>query len=212
MEFSHPVSTASLVDEIRRLIDEPSEVGGNPDDVSRAWQDWLQRLSAAEELCHSTDGAFDTRPASAASGSFPLCIGRFQLLSVIGSGGFGIVFRAYDPQLDRDVALKILRPEAALSPRVQRRFLREAAAAARLEHPGIVSVYDAGQEAGLSYLAAPLCDGPNLAAWMREHPHELSPRQAGALIAQVADAVQHANSRGILHRDLKPSNILLKTL
>ena len=204
--------SSSLLAEIQQLIDEPSSREISPQVANQPLADLLHLLS-------STDASADTKrdgpAAPAAGGSQPSLsarIGRFELRSVVGSGGFGIVFRAHDPQLDRDVALKILRPEAAMSPRLQRRFLREATAAAQLEHIGIISIYDAGQYAGLSYLAAPLCDGPNLADWLREHPQELSPRQVASLLAQVAEAVHHAHARGILHRDLKPSNILLKSV
>jgi tRNA A-37 threonylcarbamoyl transferase component Bud32 len=208
---SSPHDSSSLLAEMQQLIDEPSTDRGTASATSPSLRMFLEQISSVDDSLDTKGEASDVTELGGRKLSFPVRIGRFELTSILGSGGFGIVFRAHDPQLQRDVALKILRPEAALSPRVQRRFLQEATAAAQLEHAGIIAVYDAGQYAGLSYLAAPLCEGPNLADWFREHPGELSARQSAELIAQVAEAVQHAHVRGILHRDLKPSNILLKT-
>jgi hypothetical protein len=100
-------------------------------------------------------------------------------------------------------------PNALIDPALRERFLREGRAAAGLDHPNLVPVYEAG-EAGLAcYIASAYCPGPNLADWLAARRELLSPRLAAALIADLADAVEHAHSRGILHRDLKPSNILL---
>ncbi len=135
-------------------------------------------------------------------------LGRFEIIEQIGRGGFGIVVRARDPQLDRDVAIKIPRFEAALSPESRLRFEREAKAAAALNHPGIVSVFEFGSEQGIAFIVSELIDGENLATCLARG-ETYSPREAVELVSQLADALEHAHQRGVLHRDVKPSNILL---
>jgi hypothetical protein len=120
------------------------------------------------------------------------------------------VFLAYDPSLHREVALKVPRPEALLTPDLRRRFLREARAAAGLDHPNVVPVYEAGEVGPVAYLAAAYCEGPTLAAWLKQQTAPVPAAQAAALVARLADGVQHAHSRAVLHRDLKPANILLQ--
>jgi serine/threonine protein kinase len=136
-------------------------------------------------------------------------IGRFLLQERIGQGGFGIVLRATDTQLNRDVALKILRFEASLSEDACRRFAREAKAAAALSHPNIVHVHESGSDRGIQYLVCELVQGKNLASIIHQRI-SYSPEKATELVAQLADAVEHAHQRGVLHRDLKPSNILIE--
>jgi hypothetical protein len=136
-------------------------------------------------------------------------VGRFQLVRELGRGSFGIVFLADDPRLGRQVAIKVPLPNALVDPRLRERFVREARAAAGLDHPNVVPVYEAGEAGPVCYIAAAYCPGVNLADWLRQR-REAVPLHVGAkLLAAVADAVQHAHDRGILHRDLKPSNILL---
>jgi tetratricopeptide (TPR) repeat protein/tRNA A-37 threonylcarbamoyl transferase component Bud32 len=136
-------------------------------------------------------------------------LGRFEIRRELGRGAYGIVYLAYDPQLRREVALKVPRPESIVTPELRDRFLREAQAAASLEHPNLVPVYEVGEVGPVCYLASAYCPGQTLAAWLKEQ-RELAPwRDAALLMATLADAVQHAHDRGVLHRDLKPSNILL---
>ncbi|MDR3623460.1 MAG: serine/threonine-protein kinase [Paludisphaera borealis] len=133
-------------------------------------------------------------------------LGRFQLRERLGDGGFGEVFLAYDPRLDRDVALKVLRL-ANPSERVMERFFREARAAARLDHPNIVAVHDAGFDKGRCWVAYHHISGRPL-WWCRDH-HPFDPAAAARILRELADAVDHAHQLGVLHRDIKPANILI---
>lgn len=133
--------------------------------------------------------------------------GRYELLEKIGAGGMGIVYRAHDPQLKRTVALKIIRSGEFASPQEVERFKREAEAAAGLDHPNVVPVYEVGETEGRHFLCLKLVEGSSLDSRMSEYQKE--PRAAAALLAKVARAVHHAHQRGVLHRDLKPSNILV---
>ena len=136
-----------------------------------------------------------------------LVLGDHDLLEEIGRGGMGIVYRARQRRLDREVAVKVLRGSEFASAEALRRFRGEAAAAARLQHPGIVAVHDFGEENGVLWFSMDLLPGPDLADKVRQHP--LPATEAAELVRDVAEAVQHAHDQGVLHRDLKPSNILL---
>ncbi|HEY7154536.1 MAG TPA: serine/threonine-protein kinase [Gemmataceae bacterium] len=138
-------------------------------------------------------------------------LGRFRLLGELGRGGHGIVFLAYDPALRRQVALNVPRPEVPLTPELRQRFLREAHTAAGLDHPGLVPIYEAGEDGSVCYIASAYCPGRSLAAWLQEQAGSMEPRAAARLVATAAEAVHYMHSRGVLHRDLKPANILLQT-
>jgi hypothetical protein len=137
----------------------------------------------------------------------PRRLGKFELREEVGGGSFGQVFRAHDTELDRVVAIKLLRGGRLACPEEVGRFLREARSAAQLEHPGIVALYEAGQADGSCYLVEEYVPGTTLARRLAAGP--LSPRAAAELVAAVADALDYAHRRGVIHRDLKPSNILL---
>jgi serine/threonine protein kinase/WD40 repeat protein len=140
----------------------------------------------------------------------PHRIGRFELRRQLGKGGCGIVFLAYDPRLKRDVALKLPRPEMLLSPDARRRLIREAHAAAEFDHPNLVPVYETGEIGPLCFIATAFCPGQTLAEWLDRQAFPGPIRQAARLVAQLADAIQHAHDRGVLHRDMKPNNVILQ--
>jgi eukaryotic-like serine/threonine-protein kinase len=133
-------------------------------------------------------------------------LGRFQLRERLGDGGFGQVFRAYDPRLDRDVAVKVLK-QPNPNERIMERFFREARAVARLDHSNIVSVHDAGFDDGRCWVAYQLVVGRPL-WWYRDH-HRMDPTTIARVVAALADALDHSHQRGVVHRDLKPANVLI---
>ena len=137
-------------------------------------------------------------------------LGRFEVRRELGRGGGGIVFLAFDPLLRREVAVKVPRPEAILTPELRQRFLREARSAAGLEHPNLVTVHEVGEDGPLCYLVATYCRGPSLSAWLKQQHEAVPPRDAAALVATLADAVHFMHGRGIIHRDIKPGNVLLQ--
>jgi eukaryotic-like serine/threonine-protein kinase len=135
-------------------------------------------------------------------------LGKFELLEELGIGSFGCVLRARDTELDRTVAIKVLRAGPLASREDIDRFLREARSAAQLKHPGIVSLYDTGQtDDGTFYLVEEFIQGQTLAA--RLSAGRLGFRQAAQLTADLAQALEYAHQHGVIHRDLKPSNIML---
>lgn len=139
-----------------------------------------------------------------------LAFGRFEIQRLRGQGAFGVVYEAQDMQLSRKVALKAPRPHVLASAEQRRRFEAEAAAAAMLDHPGIVAVYEAQLAGPTPYIASAFCPGPDLCQWLAARGGEPIPwREAAAFIAILADAVEYAHQKGVYHRDLKPSNVLL---
>ncbi len=133
---------------------------------------------------------------------------RYELQAKVGDGGMAVVYRALDTQLNRIVAIKILRDTYASDPGFLARFKREAQSAAGLSHPNIVNVYDVGQDGDLNYIVMEYVDGGNLKEVInREAP--LPTGQALEFAAQICDAIGYAHSRNLIHRDIKPQNILI---
>jgi serine/threonine protein kinase len=142
----------------------------------------------------------------------PTLIGRFEILAELGQGAMGLVLKARDPELDRLVALKSLRPDLGLpSPQLtqmKKRFQREAMAAGRLNHPGIVTIYDVLEIDGTPYIVMEYVEGRTLAELLAtEGP--LSPHRAVETVLQVCDALEYAHRHRVIHRDIKPANVLV---
>jgi serine/threonine protein kinase/dipeptidyl aminopeptidase/acylaminoacyl peptidase len=141
-------------------------------------------------------------------------VGHYELLEQLGRGGMGVVFRARDTRLNRIVALKLILTGKLASDSEVKRFRTEAEAAAHLEHPNIVPIYEVGESEGRHFFAMKLMEGGSLAEWNSPCAADLKPTSTqgiAALAAKLSRAVHHAHQRGILHRDLKPANILLDT-
>src|SRR5690606_15207923 len=133
----------------------------------------------------------------------------YELLTPLGAGGFGRVYRVRDLHLEREVALKVLHPMFTADPAVVERFRREAQLAARLSHPNIVSIYDIAGRSGLLWYTMELVDGPSLAGVVeREGP--LPVDRVVRLLREGLSALAHAHGSGLVHRDLKPENVLVE--
>jgi len=133
-------------------------------------------------------------------------IGQYRILEQIGKGGMATVYKAYQPSLDRYVAIKVLPPYFAHEEGFAERFTREAKAIAKLTHPHILPIHDFGQEGDLSYIVAQYVEAGTLKEMLGQ-PMDL--RRAAEIISQIADALDYAHERGVIHRDVKPSNVLM---
>jgi serine/threonine protein kinase len=149
-------------------------------------------------------------PGLPAHGAVPVPerLGRYRIQRQLGRGAMGTVYLAHDSQLDRQVALKVPHFTLADGPEVRQRFLREARAAATIEHPNVCPVYDVGEINGTLYLTMAYLQGQSLAHFLAGSTR-LPERHAASLVRQLTGALQAAHQRGIIHRDLKPSNIMI---
>src|SRR6267142_2731448 len=141
---------------------------------------------------------------SLASGTI---LGHYEIVSQLGKGGMGEVYLAKDSQLGRLVAIKILPPQTISDEHAKKRLVREARAAATLDHPNICSIYEVGEADGRSFIAMQYVEGETLDLRMKPKPFALP--ESLAIATQVADALAEAHAHGIIHRDIKPSNIII---
>ncbi|QDT02721.1 Serine/threonine-protein kinase PrkC [Rubripirellula lacrimiformis] len=149
----------------------------------------------------------DRTPTSVAKVLLGQRLNHFLLEAMIGGGGMGAVFKAHDEQLDRTVAIKVI-PFVGEDPDLQRRFRNESQSAAKLDHPRIAKVFDAGSHGRWHYIVFEYVEGTNIRDWVQTNG-PLSIDEAVLYTVQLADALQHASERGIVHRDIKPSNVLI---
>ena len=134
-------------------------------------------------------------------------LGRYHILEEIGKGSMGVVFKAHDPQIDRILAVKALRPDRVTSEAFVQRFLKEAQAIGRLSHPNIVTVYDAGLDGDTLFIAMEFLPGHSLKSILEQR--RLSDQELIHIGVEVVEALDYAHQRGIVHRDIKPSNIII---
>jgi serine/threonine protein kinase len=132
----------------------------------------------------------------------------YEVQSVVGLGGVGVLYRARQLRLDRPVALKLVEPEVARDPVVRERLRREARAVASIDHPNVVPLYEAGEEDGTVYIATRWIEGTELGALIHDEG-PLDPVRAARTAAQIAAALDTAHGKGLVHRDVKPSNVIL---
>jgi serine/threonine protein kinase len=145
-------------------------------------------------------------------------LNRYKILELLGEGGMGAVYKAHDVTLQRDVAIKIMHPHYARQGDFQERFLQEARTAARLDHPGIVQIYDFGKadfgpNHSLLYIVMEFIPGDNLEKLLRDLRGQgkwILLNEAVGIIRQVSIALDYAHRQGVLHRDIKPANIMLE--
>jgi serine/threonine protein kinase len=190
----------------RALLEE--RCAGDPElrtEVERllAWDDEAEREGFLESSNPTVSSALG--PRSVRGGTRRL--GRFELIEAVGSGAFGTVYKARDPQLDRTVAIKVPRAGSLTTEEDRDRFLREARSVARLRHAAIVPVHEVGEDDEVPFLVSNFVQGVTLAELLTAR--RPSPHEAARLAAEVADALQYAHEQGVVHRDVKPSNILL---
>lgn len=140
----------------------------------------------------------------------PTAVGKYELRELLGKGGMGVVYRAFDPSAKREVAVKLLHPGGELSADERARFRFEAEAVAALDHENVVKLYDSDEDNGVPYLVMPLMSGGSLAEWLRGLGPDRCrpPREAARIARDIALGIHHAHQRGLIHRDLKPGNIL----
>jgi eukaryotic-like serine/threonine-protein kinase len=134
-------------------------------------------------------------------------LGAFEIVSALGAGGMGEVYRARDPRLDREVAIKVLPARLATDPTALARFEREAMSVAKLSHPNILSIFEFARDADTAFVVMELVDGETLRARLEQGP--VPPRRAVAYALQIARGIAAAHARGIVHRDLKPENVMI---
>ena len=139
----------------------------------------------------------------------PAMVGRFLIEEVIGRGGMSDVYRAFDPELNRHVALKVLAPALGRNPEFTDRFIRESRVAAQLNHPHVVPIFEAGSDGDTLFIAMQLVRGVDLKTYIESNgPLELGELQR--VMVQASSALDHAHGRGLLHRDVKPANLMLE--
>ncbi|MHC4620786.1 MAG: bifunctional serine/threonine-protein kinase/formylglycine-generating enzyme family protein [Planctomycetota bacterium] len=136
-------------------------------------------------------------------------LGKYEIIEEVGRGGFAVVYKARDPDLDRLVALKVLAPHLTWEREFAARFQNEAKSAARLRHPNVVTIYETGEEDGQLYIAMEYLEGRTLAQVI-EDEGALPLERVLAILGQVADALDYAHKQGVLHRDVKPANIMVE--
>src|SRR5947209_6668861 len=134
-------------------------------------------------------------------------LGRYEIRSKIGAGGMGEVYLAQDTELDRKVAIKFLPESLVADEQARKRLVREARAAAKLDHSNICSMYEVGEENGRSFIVMQHVEGETLEIRMKRQPLNVS--ESLSIAAQVADALAEAHAHGIIHRDIKPANIIV---
>lgn len=146
------------------------------------------------------------------NGQSPAMLGRYKILKELGRGAMGLVYLGKDPTIQRFVAIKTMRldqiEEQEKLQEIKSRFFREAESAGRLSHPNIVTIYDAGEENELGYIAMELVEGKSLREWSRK-PNLLPVTDILQTLASVADALDYAHQQGVVHRDIKPANIMI---
>jgi serine/threonine-protein kinase len=196
-------------EELAAALDEAvaALLAGRPLDRTRLLGRYPQLAEALAGLERLAGRSATVADSPAKPSLVPECVGPYRVERELGAGGFGVVYLAYDPDVRRRVALKVLHPGRLNQPEAVARFHREACATARLRHPGIVQLYDYSRQGPPYYLVTEHVVGEDPRAWCRRR--QATAAQIAELVARAAEAVEHAHAHGVCHRDLKPGNILV---
>lgn len=203
---------ADLMDQAHagELVDIQAVYSEHPDlaeELRELWGAMMLADAAGSSELHATLSSGSSRDAPATSFELPCRFGDYELLEELGRGGMGIVYRARQISLGREVALKMILQGQLASAADRDRFQAEAESAARLDHPGIVPVYEVGNIEGQPYFSMKYVRGETLTHRLADGL--VSPKEGADILAGVARAIHYAHQQGVLHRDLKPSNILI---
>ncbi len=199
-------SADPLLNQLQKL---PATSVSHPSEVEQSWANAvLSGLAESESIRVAADAGTGLARRLLEG---PVYLDRFELRSELGVGSFGYVFKAWDPRLERVVALKVQRAGSFASAEDVERFLREARSAAQLKHPSIVSLYETGQtDDGVWFLVCEFIEGGTLETRLRVQTEEgLAPKEAASIVRELAAALQYAHEHGVIHRDIKPGNIIL---
>lgn len=179
------------------------------DTVQTAPSDEAGTVVRAQDEADTVTGPRMPPPARREKSSFVSLdhLGDYRILDLLGKGGFGVVYLAEDPKLERKVAIKVLADHLAIQPGYVERFEREAKSAARLKHPNVISIYEAEEVEGVHYLAMEFVEGRTVQEILQAGP--MDEKQILNIAVEVAKGLAHAHTQGIIHRDLKPGNIMV---
>jgi predicted ATPase/class 3 adenylate cyclase len=208
----------TLLQRVQRLLRRHRDAGSFLEESPVAPNDTVAPSGGAENSANVSRDAMELTPDPEAErptmpaqpdplSAPPAAFGRYPVRRPLGAGGYGAVYLGHDTQLDRPVAIKVLRGGPSHHQAQSKLTLQEARRLAQLRHPGIVAVHDVGVHEGQFYIVSDYLDGPNLGRWLRDHRPTWP--EAARIAAAVADALAHAHARRIVHRDVKPANILL---
>jgi len=200
VENGQPLDRSALIVEHPDLADDLQSFFRNHDSIGRLAEP-LQALVDAPTIAGPSD------VGTAMTGNSVRYFGDYELLDEIARGGMGVVFKARQVNLNRIVALKMILAGQLANDSDVKRFYAEAEAAAKLDHSGIVPIFEIGQHDGQHYFSMAFVEGESLAKKVANGP--LPPHEAAALVKTIAEAVEYAHQKGIIHRDLKPANVLL---
>lgn len=190
IEYRNRAGQAATIDELTRRF-------------PTVQKEWLQSLLSGNSQATTYSGS--PEPAVTA---MPELLGDYRILSPLGGGGMGAVYRAVHERMGREVALKVLKPEIQNNEALRQRFDREVRAAARLSHPNVVAALDARSHEGVHFLVTELVEGSDLDHHVRQHG-PLNVPQAVDVLLQAAKGLAYAHAQGVIHRDIKPANLLL---